>query len=106
MKLIIDIPKEFEQHFQEDRFCDSLLRLVCDAKSLAGVYEQETALMLSEALKNAVCFTNTSNYSRVIQKSPEELAKWIAGYVLNLADGSLEMATEAWLNWLKYDAIV
>ena len=54
MKLVIDIPKEFEQHFQTDRFEDSLNRLSADAHLLAGLYEQETALMLSEAFKNAV----------------------------------------------------
>ena len=54
MKLFIDIPKEFEQHFQADRFNDSLHRLSADAHLLAGIYEQETALILSEAFKNAV----------------------------------------------------
>lgn len=54
MKLLIDIPKEFEQHFQTDKFEDSLHRLSADAHLLAGLYEQETALMLTEAFKNAV----------------------------------------------------
>ena len=54
MKLLIDIPKEFEQHFQEDRFNDSLYRLSADAHLLVGIYEQETALMLSKAFKNAI----------------------------------------------------
>ena len=54
MKLLIDIPKEFEQQFQADRFDDSLHRLSADAHLLAGLYEQETAMMLSEAFKNAV----------------------------------------------------
>lgn len=54
MKLLIHIPKEFEQHFQMDRFEDSLNRLSADAHLLAGLYEQETASMLSEAFKNAV----------------------------------------------------
>ena len=53
MKLLIDIPKEFEQHFQIDRFEDSLNRLSADANLLAGLYEQETVLMLNEAFKNA-----------------------------------------------------
>ena len=44
-----------------------------------------------------------TNYDRV-SKSPEELAKWIAGGVLNLTGGSLEMATEAWADWLKQEA--
>ena len=54
MKLLIEIPKEFEQHFQADRFDDSLHRLSADAHLLAGLYEQEIALMLSESFKNAV----------------------------------------------------
>lgn len=54
MKLIIDIPKEFEKHFQADRFEDSLRRLSADAHLIAGLYEQETALMLVEAFATAV----------------------------------------------------
>ena len=54
MKLLIDIPKEFEQHFEADRFSDSLQRLSVDAHFLAGLYEQETCWMLIEAFKNAI----------------------------------------------------
>ena len=53
MKVTIDIPKEFEDHFNKDRFEDSLHRLSADANLLAGNYEQETAKMLTHALKNA-----------------------------------------------------
>lgn len=45
-----------------------------------------------------------TNYDRIISKTPEELAEWIAGGVLNLTGGSLKMATEAWANWLKQEA--
>lgn len=54
MKLLIDIPKEFEPHFQADRFEDSLHRLSADAHLLAGNYEQETAVMLIESFKSAI----------------------------------------------------
>ena len=54
MELLIKIPKEFEQHFKEDAFEDSLHRLSADAHLLAGNYEQETAKMLIEAFKSAV----------------------------------------------------
>lgn len=54
MRLLINIPKEFERHFQTDRFEDSLHRLSADAHLLAGNYEQETAVMLIEAFKAAV----------------------------------------------------
>lgn len=45
-----------------------------------------------------------TNYDRIISKTPEELAEWIAGGVLNLTGGSLKMATEAWLDWLRQEA--
>ena len=45
----------------------------------------------------------TTNYDRIRAMTDEELAKWIAGGVLNLTGGSLEMATEAWLDWLKQE---
>lgn len=54
MRLLINIPKEFEQHFQADRFEDSLHRLSADAHLLAGNYEQETAVMLIEAFASAI----------------------------------------------------
>lgn len=54
MRLLINIPKEFEQHFQADRFEDSLHRLRVDAHLMAGLYEKETALMLIDAFKNAI----------------------------------------------------
>jgi len=53
MRLIIDIPKEFEKHFNADRFKDSLLRLCCDANCLAKDYEVRTAIMLINAFEYA-----------------------------------------------------
>ena len=52
MKITIDIPQEFEEHYKKDRFRDSLLRLKCDAHLLAGSYEQEVADMLVKAFEN------------------------------------------------------
>ena len=53
MKILIEIPKEFENHFKKDAFEDSLYRLNADAHLLAGNYEQETLIMLIKAFKNA-----------------------------------------------------
>ena len=60
MKVVIDIPKEFEQHFNEDKFKDSLLRLKADAnyglehdETISGLYEIELLDMLVEALEKA-----------------------------------------------------
>lgn len=51
MKVEIEIPKEFEEHFKQDRFEDSLHRLSADAHLIAGNYEQEVAVMLINAFK-------------------------------------------------------
>ena len=53
MKITINIPKEFEEHFNSDRFRDPLLRLCCDASCLAGDYEMEIAIMLINAFEYA-----------------------------------------------------
>lgn len=54
--------------------------------------------------ENVKCFDAMTNYDRLVGKTPEELAKWIAGGVLNLTGGALKMATEAWIKWLKQEA--
>lgn len=53
MRIEIEIPKEFEEHFKQDRFEDTLHRLSADAHLLAGNYEQETAIMLIKAFKES-----------------------------------------------------
>lgn len=53
MKIIIEIPSEYERQFREDRFNNSLLRLCNDAHCIPGNHEIELAKMLHEALQNA-----------------------------------------------------
>ncbi len=60
MKILIDIPQDFEKHFNEDRFEDSLKRIITDVNhqienelSISGLYEIETCEMLIGAFKNA-----------------------------------------------------
>ena len=60
MKITIDIPKEFERHFNEDRFKDSLLRLKTDTQdglehdnTISGIYEIELLDMLVGAFEKA-----------------------------------------------------
>lgn len=53
MRIEIEIPKEFEEHFKQDKFEDSLHRLCADAHLIAGNYEQETAIMLIKAFKES-----------------------------------------------------
>ena len=61
MKIELEIPREFEEHFKQDKFKDSLERIMADIwHSLeignclcAGNYEYETIKMLEEALENS-----------------------------------------------------
>lgn len=53
MRIEIEIPKEFEEHFKQDKFEDALHRLNADAHLLAGNYEKETAIMLIKAFKES-----------------------------------------------------
>ena len=76
MRIEIDIPKEFEEHFNQDKFKDSFERIMADIKHslengnclCAGRYELETIEMLENAFENS-----KSAYS--VNKVIEELEK-------------------------------
>lgn len=55
MLLTIEIPRQFEEHFNNDRFEESFKRIEADINSnnytLSGKYESETIEMLREAIK-------------------------------------------------------
>ena len=61
MRIEFEIPKEFEEHFKQDKFKDSLERIMVDIKHslengdclCAGRYEYETIEMLEKALENS-----------------------------------------------------
>lgn len=69
MKLLIEIPKEFEEHFNNDKFEDSLERIRVDIKvnlenkifQLSGNYEMELAEMLKNAMNKAEVVKNEYN---------------------------------------------
>ena len=61
MRIEIEIPKEFEKHFNQDKFKDSFERIMADIKHslengdclCAGRYEHETIEMLENAFENS-----------------------------------------------------
>ena len=61
MRIEIDIPKEFEEHFKQDKFKNSLERIMADIWHYleignclcTGRYEYETIEMLEKALENS-----------------------------------------------------
>lgn len=57
MKLLIELPDEFESHFAADKFQDSLERVLCDIAvpfQLSGNYEYELIEALKFSFDNAV----------------------------------------------------
>lgn len=60
MKLIIDIPKEFESDYKGDKFKDFFSRVLCDIGKgvLCGNYEKETAEMFLKAFDESVPMAN------------------------------------------------
>jgi hypothetical protein len=78
MKLMIDIPKEFEQHFNEDKFKDSLLRLKTDInyglehdETISGLYEIELLNMLITAFGNAKITVSNVNIEEIAEDDLE-----------------------------------
>lgn len=49
MKILIDIPKEFEVDYNTDRFADFFHRCLADMGHCCGNYEHETAEMMEKA---------------------------------------------------------
>ena len=68
MKLIIDIPKEFETDYNGDKFKDFFSRVLCDIDKgvLCGNYEKETAEMFLKAFDESVPMAN------IVDKLEEE----------------------------------
>ena len=61
MKLIIDIPTEFEIDYKGDKFKDFFSRVLCDiekGKCLCGSYEIETTEMFLKAFDESVPMDN------------------------------------------------
>ena len=88
MRIEIDIPKEFEEHFKQDKFKDSLERIMADIfHSLeignclcAGRYEYETIEMLEKALENSKSAYSVNKVVEEIKTLKEEaLAEYNMG---------------------------
>lgn len=71
MKLIIDIPKEFETDYKGDKFKDFFSRVLCDIDkgNLCGNYEKETAEMFLKTFDESVPMAN------IVEKLEREKSK-------------------------------
>lgn len=81
MRIEIEIPKEFEEHFNQDKFKDSLERIMVDIfHSLengdclcAGRYEYETIEMLEKALENSKTTYNINKVVKELEKAKHDV---------------------------------
>ncbi len=58
MKIIIEIPKEYEIDFKTDKFKDFFSIVIVDMNCLCGNYEKEIAQMLIESFNNGEAITD------------------------------------------------
>lgn len=80
MRIEIEIPKEFEKHFNEDKFKDSFERIMADIKHslqngdclCVGRYEHETMEMLEKALENS---KPAYSVDKIVEELESELGK-------------------------------
>ena len=80
MRIEIEIPKEFEKHFNDDKFKDSFERIMADIKHslqngdclCAGRYEHETIEMLENAFENS---KPAYSVDKVVEELESELGK-------------------------------
>ena len=80
MRIEIEIPKEFEKHFNNDKFKESFERIMADIKHslengdclCAGRYEHETIEMLENAFENS---KPAYSVDKVVDELESELEK-------------------------------
>lgn len=103
MKVIIDIPKDFEGDYIADKFKDFFSRVVADIdyKGMCGRYEKEIAEMFLKAFDDSEekiscnckhnsnsrdnepccrCDSRQTNADRIKNMSDEELAEFLVGF--------------------------
>lgn len=106
MRVEIEIPEEFEEHFKQDKFKDSFERIMSDIKHslengdclCAGRYEHETIEMLEKAFEN-------SRQAYNIDKVVDELKNLKDGYDHSCLDNAYERGVEAGAKFIKKKAI-
>ena len=96
MRIEIDIPKEFEEHFNQDKFKDSLERIMADIKHslenvdclCAGRYEYETIEMLEKALENSKTAYDVDKVIKELNKLDVKAIKRYKGGIFGDYEGT------------------
>lgn len=82
MKVLIDIPEEFEVDYHTDRFRDFFERAVADMDVMCGTYERETADVLAKAFEESRLY----DPDKVVEQLEEEREN--VGFVKATAEAS------------------
>lgn len=108
MRIEIEIPKEFEEHFKQDKFKDSLERIMADIKHslenrdclCAGKYEYETIEMLQKAFEDS---RQVYSVDKVVQELEERSKEYNSG--LRLHGKPEEMRTDEAIEIVKQGGV-
>ena len=104
MRIEIDIPKEFENHFNQDKFKDSLERIMADIKHslengdclCAGRYEYETIEMLGKAFENSKQAYDVDKVIEELEEAKHEIYLYDVDleYYQNRIDKAIEIVKQ------------
>lgn len=111
MKITIDIPQDFEEHFNQDKFKDSMGRIAADIifqvyseDSVSGNYEIELLEMLSGAFETAETKESTEALNKLKDKLNQAYSDAVndaQGYWNpNVAQDALQDAYDNVLCWI------
>ena len=78
MRIEIEIPKEFEKDYNEDRFKDFFERVLAEiiySDGCCGNYEEETAQMLKKAFEESKVAYDVESVVAELEKSMKESEK-------------------------------
>ena len=102
MKIEIEIPKEFEEHFKQDKFKDSLERIMADLKNslCTGRYEYETIEMLGKAFENSKTAYNIDKVVEELEEAKHEICLYDDDleYYQNGIDRAIEIVKQGGIN--------
>ena len=79
MRIIIDIPEEFESDYKGDMFKDFFSRVLCDIPKgiMCGNYEKETAAMLLKA------FEESTPMDRIVEELEKKKKEYLDGFSIH-----------------------
>lgn len=86
MKILIDIPKEFEVDYNTDRFAEFFQRCLADMCTCCGNYEWETAEMMEKAFAESRLYDPDKVVEQLEEFRPEMEQFGCGGMLTDIID--------------------